>query len=111
MQSSARAKYMFVVASLVLAFLLPGINDRVLAHTTHVETVGWAVPPVVDMDRCGDPIDYSSCNTGQHCANCYAAVGRFSIIFDSSSENLAPRKPIPYLQVDDPPRLKPPRIS
>ena len=104
---------MFVAACLVLAFLLQGINDGVLADTTHVETAGWSGSAGGGMDRCGDfdPLDYSSCSNGHHCANCYAATGRFWIILDSSSENLASCKLIPHLRADDPPRLKPPRIS
>lgn len=113
MQSSARAKHMFLVTFLVLAFLLQGITDGVLADTPHVETVGWKVHAGVDTDQCSDVevLDYSSCSNGPHCPNCYAAVWRISIVINSSSETLAPRKPVPHLQIDDPPQLKPPRIS
>ena len=113
MHSSTSAKYVFIAASLVVAFLLQGVPDRVLADTTHVETIEWTVHAGVNMDQCSGigTLDYSSCSNGQHCANCYVAVRDISVVIDPSSETISSLQPIPYLQVDNPPQLKPPRIS
>ena len=112
MQSYGRTKLLLIATTLVIASLLGGTTDRVFADTSHAELV-WALHLDVDMDQCVDvdTLDYLSCGNGQHCTNCYAAVWRISIIIDLRDENLVASQPILHLQVDNPPQLKPPRIS